>query len=430
MSWNLLCKCLLLAAVSVISAFQFNAKAASPEFDWSGSWRLRFESLNRPIFPVAPGTRNQHNQRLSSVLFVKGQVTMDNWNFTLEMQDARAWLDNDDPTLTSSQINTFEPVNLFVRYSPQDSVLKSVTVGRVALDHGSRRLLAKAVYRNAINSFQGIMADWQSDDVQIRTFYLQPLSRLPTDRALIDNNERAFDKGFSERRIFGVYANTVDNMWRVHSYWLKEDDAPGLATRNRNIFTMGFEYTDTIMEDWLANIEMIGQQGRARQTTSASDTEDLDQRGWLIHGSLGQQILGHTVLRAEIDLVSGDNDASDDTIRNFDHLYGVRRFDYGPTDVYQALPRRNFVAVGARSVSKFTPKHNLMLSYKSFWYQKRPDGIDNFIGNQVEARLRWQATKAVRLELGGAVLFKGEGFERGAYPDDSLYGYTALKYTF
>ncbi|GGW75646.1 alginate export family protein [Alteromonas halophila] len=429
---NGFCKAALAAlSLSSMGAGMSEAGASEPEFSVSGSWRLRLEALNNPIFPVSPGEREQHNQRLSSRLLVKGEMKWDQFDAVIEMQDSRVWLDNNDPTLSSSQVNTLEPLQAFVRYSPdQFTHLASVTVGRVALGHGSRRLLAKGVFRNAINNFDGVLTDWTWQDWQVRAFYLLPVSRLPSDPTLVDANERALDKSFSERRLFGIYAHSDDNRWDLHSYWFKEDDGPGLATRNRDLYTLEVEFTDTLAGDWLANLDVIGQTGTARQTASASDITDLDHRAWMVHASLGRAVSDNTVLKAEADLISGDNDATDDSLNNFEGLYGVRRFDFGPTDVYQAMPRRNLIALGARSVSKIQGTKNLMLGYKAFWYQETPQNVDSFIGHQLEARLRWQTTSSLRLEWGGAYLFKGKGFERGAYPDNSAYVYTNFLYSF
>ena len=74
------------------------------------------------------------------------------------------------------------------------------------LTYGSRRLISKAVYRNATNTFDGIEVDSNLNDWRVKGIYLLPVSRLPTAQDALDNNERAFDKSFSERRLFGFFA--------------------------------------------------------------------------------------------------------------------------------------------------------------------------------------------------------------------------------
>jgi len=393
-------------------------KAQAPRFDISGSYRLKYEHLNNPIFPSSSEDRAQVNRRVSSRLLVKAQANWDVFNVTLELADSRVWLDDNDPTLKSAQVNTLEPLQFFARYTPQDSqYLKGITAGRVTFDHGSRRLIGQGVYRNTKNAFDGVLVDYQVSDWSLRGFYLLPVSRLPSDSGALADAERAFDKSYSEREFFGLYVTSPDKNVNFHSYWLKEEDSEKLATKNRDLYTLAVEYTKPFAELWKANIEVIGQTGTSHQTASASDTTELDVESWMVHANLGKKITDFTFLRAEIDAISGDNDSADNTITDFDSLYGVRRFDFGPTDVYQAMPRKNLYTVGARSV-------------KAMWYQKAPESVDNFIGQQLEARWRWEVKPSLRLAIGAAYLLKGDGFERGDYPDDSQFVFTGALYTF
>jgi hypothetical protein len=409
--------------------------------DVSGSLRVRYEALNNPIFPSQQSARSQSNQRISTRVIIQTEVSYNNVGVTVDIRDSRAFLDENDPTLTANQVNTLEPVQFFLTYNPASLVngansdeswwrVSSIKVGRMELDYGNRRLLAKAIYRNATNSYdglvvQGSLADWKVDGI-----YIMPVSRFPNDRDQIDSNARAFDKSFSERRLFGFYAASSSKALQLQSYWLKENDSASLLTRNRSLYTLSVDYTATFSDGWRVNSEVIGQTGRARETSASTDMLEKDVRAYLLFAYVGKKVNRHTFLRAEFDYISGDNDTSDNTISNFDSLYGVRRFDFGPTDVYQGLPRRNLKAAGLRSVSTPTSQHNIMLGYKAYWYQKTPQGVDSFIGHQFEARWRFQVMPRLRLSLGGAYLLKGDGFARGDYSDDSAFVFTGALYSF
>lgn len=178
--------------------------AESIETSLSGSYRLRYETLKNPIFPTTEEVRAQTNERLSSRLLVKGQVSYGQWDGVVQLQDSRAALDDNDPTLTSSQVNTFEPLQYFVRYNDVSDHISAITAGRLTVDHGSRRLLAKGVYRNTANAFDGIMVDTRWQNWDIRGFYLLPVSRYPTDSDSLESNQRAFDKSDSRRRFYRV----------------------------------------------------------------------------------------------------------------------------------------------------------------------------------------------------------------------------------
>ena len=429
---SLLSTCLLLILV-VISPLA-NASSDEITFDVSGSFRVRYESLNNPIFPTSSTAREQSNQRLSTRFIVNSTVSYQNLAATIEIRDSRVFLDENDPTLTANQVNTLEPTQFFITYKPERASglyeVSAVKVGRMELDYGSRRLLAKTAYRNATNSYDGIVVEARVADWQVHGVYVLPVSRFPTDSESLDGNERAFDKSFSERKFFGVYAASKDNNVKLQSYWLKEDDSEVLATKNRDLYTLSVDYTQPFKNGLITNIEVVGQTGTSYQTASANDTDEKDVRAYMLFGYVGKQITDNTFLRAEVDYISGDNDTSDDTISDFDTLYGVRRFDFGPTDVYQAMPRRNLKAVGLRSVSELAKAHNIMLGYKAMWYQKAPQDVDSFIGHQVEARWRYQVRPELRLVLGGAYLKKGEGFARGDYSDNSAFLFTGALYTF
>ena len=424
------CPLLILLVITPVA----NASSDEIAFDVSGSFRVRYESLNNPIFPTSSTAREQSNQRLSTRFIVNSTVSYQNLAATIEIRDSRVFLDENDPTLTANQVNTLEPTQFFITYKPERESglyeVSAIKVGRMELDYGSRRLLAKTAYRNATNSYDGIVVEARVADWQVHGVYVLPVSRFPTDSESLDGNERAFDKSFSERKFFGVYAASKDNNVKLQSYWLKEDDSEALATRNRALYTLSVDYTQPFDNGLITNIEVVGQTGTSYQTASANDTDEKDVRAYMLFGYVGKQVTDNTFLRAEVDYISGDNDTSDDTISDFDTLYGVRRFDFGPTDVYQAMPRRNLKAVGLRSVSKPAKAHNIMLGYKAMWYQKAPQDVDSFIGHQVEARWRYQVRPELRLVLGGAYLKKGEGFARGDYSDNSAFLFTGALYTF
>lgn len=399
--------------------------------DVSGSFRVRYESLHNPIFPTTREQREQNNERISTRVILNTHVSYNNVSATLDLRDSRAFLDDNDPTLKANQVNTLEPVQLFVSYTPtSSSYINAVKVGRMELDYGSRRLLAKTIYRNATNSYDGIVVDATFSNWNISGLYIQPVSRFPNDAESIDSNERAFDKSFSERRMFGAYITSPDNNLKLQSYWLKEDDGQELATTNRDLYTLSIDYTKAFENGWKGNVELVGQTGTARETNAVNDSLDKDVRAYMLFGYLGKKVSANTFVRAEFDYISGDNNASDDTIENFDSLFGVRRFDFGPTDVYQAMPRRNLKTVGLRSISKPSSAHHVLLGYKALWYQKAPVNVDDFIGHQIEARWRYNVQPNLRLAIGGAYLFKGQGFERGDYSDNSAFLFTGAMYSF
>lgn len=417
----------LLVAITSL-AMPINAEGLNVNV--SGSVRARYETLNNPIFPTREDLRPQTNERLSTRIRLKGEAVYQNWQAVAEIEDSRAYLDENDPTLTSSQVNTLEPIQFYITYKGINKCLDGVTIGRVTLDHGSRRLIGRTRFRNATNTFEGALVDANWSGWHFRGFYLLPVSRFPLDAASIDDNKRAFDKSFSNRKFFGVYAESQDNAWKIHSYWLKESDSHELATKDRDLYTLSVDYSKTFLTKWKYNVEAIGQTGQARQSASTLDIDDKDVTAWMVHGHVGKQISDSTFVRAEIDAASGDDNSSDNTIRAFDSLYGLRRFDFGPTDAYQSFPRSNILAPGLRIVTNLNAAHAVMAGYKGLWLHRVAEGEDDFLGHQFEFRWRYKALAPLALELGGAYLVKGKALETGAYPGNAMYAYTGFIYSF
>ena len=58
-------------------------------------------------------------------------------------------------------------------------------LGRMTMDFGSRRLVARNRFRNTSNAFTGVAWTWKGvRDHTLRAFYVLPLKRRPTSRSL------------------------------------------------------------------------------------------------------------------------------------------------------------------------------------------------------------------------------------------------------
>jgi hypothetical protein len=95
-----------LGALIAITSVAAPVYAESLAFNYSGSLRVRYETLNNPIFPISDNVRTQTNDRISTRIRLKGDAAYGNWRAVAEIEDSRAYLDDNDPTLKSSQVNT------------------------------------------------------------------------------------------------------------------------------------------------------------------------------------------------------------------------------------------------------------------------------------------------------------------------------------
>lgn len=101
-----------------------------------------------------------------------------------ELADSRGYV-SDDPALNSSAVNTLELLQAYVALTGTDVIAPGdytdLTFGRLTLDLGSRRLVARNSYRNTINGFTGIDAQWLTPGRHsLRAFAAMPVIRRPT----------------------------------------------------------------------------------------------------------------------------------------------------------------------------------------------------------------------------------------------------------
>lgn len=64
-----------LCLLTLLLPLHAHAKSDEVNVDVSGSFRVRYESLNNPIFPAQREQRSQSNQRLSTRLVLATQVS-------------------------------------------------------------------------------------------------------------------------------------------------------------------------------------------------------------------------------------------------------------------------------------------------------------------------------------------------------------------
>ncbi|HIN91710.1 MAG TPA: hypothetical protein EYM99_02695 [Alphaproteobacteria bacterium] len=116
-----------------------------------------------------------------------------------------------------------------------------LSAGRITLDVGSRRLVARNQFRNTINGFTGVQGIWvNSQGAIVQAFYTFPINREPGEsQKLLRNSNEPDDESF-ETRFWGVHVSDKELWTSLHAeiyvFGLHENDRPGVATRNRNLY--------------------------------------------------------------------------------------------------------------------------------------------------------------------------------------------------
>jgi len=406
--------------------------------------RTRYEYLDNQFRAGRPGS----DQVLALRTRVGVEFRITDWlKAGAELQDSRSYFHDSNTPLGTGMVNTVELLQAYLELSIDGPFggRQKAQLGRMTMDIGSRRFVARNRYRNTSNSFDGLAWQWNGEgERELRIFYTLPVQRKPTDSERIRNNDIEFDRESFDFQFWGLfYADRLPwgdrgelylfGIWERGVY----DPTDPEVTPNRKLATGGFRLLrEPEKGKFDYEIESALQGGR-------SGVLEVDHFAHFHHLALGYTFEKpwSPQLVLHYDYASGDRDPNDGRNHRFDTLYGARRFDFGPTSLYGAFARENINTPGIRL--RLTPdrKWSAFIDYRAVWLAEARDewvptgvrdlsgGSGTFVGSQIELRLRWDVLpRNWRLEVGYAHLFGGEFIDEApnANGGDTNYVYSQV----
>lgn len=415
--------------------------------DWlslSVEQRIRYESLDGSFKANGKGG----DQQIPLQLDVAMEARLGSWRLGGEFLDARVIGADSGSDVNNTHVDNADFIQAYVAWAKQNlnytGIGVEVVAGRQTLNLGSRRLVARNVFRNTINSFTGgklRITDYSH--WQLTTFVTIPVLRLPSAADDILNDVYSFDEEDQHSLFSGGFLELYDLVWGISSeiyfYHLDESDSANNLTRNRRFFTPGARFfIKPAKGKFDFQLESIGQIGTVRATTAATGRIDQQHLAWLQHVDAGYtfEIPWSPRLGLEYDYTSGDDNPNDGKDQRFDTLYGARRFEFGPTGIYGAFARTNLNTPGIRLSVAPRSDMQLGLSHRAFWIASATDswgsnGLQdksgksgNYVGQQLELTARYDVNSSLNLETGWTHLFKGEFVQHApAAPNDQDVDY-------
>ncbi len=365
-----------------------------------------------------------------------------------ELQDSRAER-NGDALLNTTIVNSAEALRAYLELRREDVLGGTLAArfGRITMDVGSRRFVARNRFRNTINGFTGLDLRWRgAGGAELRGFYALPVRRLPRDRDKLENNKIRNDEESFAAQFFGLFAarDLPRDLGRGELFFFgfDEDDRPSRPSLARELWTPGFRVFRTPATGRFDyQVETALQFGDSRTVTSG---RQLDHFAHFHHAELGYSFATRASPRLvlQYDYASGDDDPDDGDNNRFFTLFGARRFDFGPTGIYGAFARTNVHTPGLRLQLKPAPTLSAFVAFRGYWLADKrdawvPAGVrdpsgnsGSFVGSQLELRVRWRILpENVTLEGGYARLFAGEFIDDAPTSNDqgdSNYLYTQI----
>jgi len=427
--------------------------------DIFGEYRLRHEGYSQPIgIP-----QEAYDEVLVSRLLLGVRVGGPGLHALGELLDSRTFLDTAGTPIGTDDVNAVEPLQLQLGWDGTDVLAGGDTLalkaGRMTIDAGSRRLVARNRFRNTINGFTGIHAEWYRDRERkewfgnrghgVQAFLVMPIDRLPNDRGLLAEDSAAFDAERTSIVLGGlrlIHDLPAGLFAETYLYRLWEQDAEDAPTRDRRLYTPGLRLLRKPQPGHVDfEIEAVAQLGHSRATAGERDRRDLIHRAGLVHVAFGYTPERLPTLRtfSVFDYATGDGDPNDGVNERFDSLYGARRFDFGPTGIYGLLARSNLISPGLFTDWRVTPETRVMVSWRANWLAAERDSLGfiglrdrtgragSFFGHQIEVMgSHFVIPKQLELESGVTFVTQGEFLRnvRGA-TEKPLSVYTYLQAT-
>jgi len=372
-------------------------------------------------------------------------------SFGAELEDSRVKFEDSSTSIGTGAVDAVELLQAYAELDHEAFGGRGLLrIGRITLDVGSRRFVARNRFRNTLNAFTGIDWSWRgAGGSTARAFYVLPIRRRPSTNAAVRHDEIQLDEERFAVQLWGLHGSTglpwSDGRDRIELFVFGLHEQAGhRGTRNRDLYTPGLRIRRPPAPGGLDyEIESAVQIGSARTSRSGSDRDRLAhfhhlEAGYTFDGP------GTPRVALQYDYASGDHSAFDDDDERFDTLFGARRFDFGPTSIYGPFARANLNTPGIRVQLKPRTDVSSFVSVRGFWLASdrdawTPAGVrdtsgsaDSYVGTQIEWRLRWDLRpENVRLETGLAHLFDG-GFIREApnsnRQGDSTYAYAQLSF--
>ena len=329
-----------------------------------------------------------------------------------ELQGANSGEDSETDVVGSSTFNAANVQQLFVSMT-LPNVLSSglrtdLHFGRINLDIGSRRIVARSRFGNTSQAFDGI--HWRlakTNEWFIRAFFSEIVfNEDNTDRlALFTNPNHLF---------WGLSAENRQFSWaRAQLYYYGTDSKKLGDILSRTHSTIGLRvYAPPKSGQFDFDTESVIQFGKF---------DGRDHSAHFHHISFGYTFpfLWSPRILTMYDYASGTKNPNGEKNHTFDGLFGARRFELSPTSLFGPFFRSNISSPGVRLQLHPLGIFDVNLKYRAWFLAQSKDawvqsGLQDptgdsgkFLGQDVEVRLQWHPTPNTTIDAGYEHFFKG-----------------------
>lgn len=415
-----------------------SAAINAPEWlDVAFANRFRREGFDSPFTAGQEGTTWDWVQRTRFRATAKWRQ----FRAEFELQGANSSEDSDTDVTGTSTFNAAN-VQQFFLSTTFPNVLNSglrtdFHVGRINMDIGSRRIVARSRFSNTSQAFDGI--HWRlakTNEWFFRAFFTQAVFNDDnTDRLALFTNE--------DNLFWGLAAENRQLPWaRAQLYYFGTDWESKGDRDSRTHSTIGLRVYDPPRSgEFDFDTESVIQFGKFN---------GRDHLAHFHHISFGYTFpfLGSPRILAMYDYASGTQNPNGSKSHTFDGIFGARRFEFSATSLFGPFYRSNISSPGVRLQLHPLGIIDVDLKYRAWFLAQSKDewvnsGLQDptgdsgkFLGQDVEVRLQWHPTPNTTIDMGYEHFFKGSyikdqtGVPGNPPSDDTNYFYIQTELLF
>ena len=418
--------------------------------------RTRYESVADSFKGSAGATPQQRSQGGDQMIALQSdiwvQAKFNKFRFATEFLDARTTGQDSGGRnavpfpVNNTSADTLDFAQAYVSWADQNvfysGIGAEVKVGRQTMDLGSRRLVARPIFRNTVNNFTGIRTRVISyDNWQLNAFVTMPVLRYPNYNSITPDQNLQNHQQWDQEDTHTWFSGGIlegSNLYKninaeIYLYHLDEGDSSRNPTRNRRYFTPGIRfYQKPKKGSFDFQAEGMGQFGTVKYAaTNIYANTTQTHEAWSSHLEAGYSfdLPWSPRFYLEYDYASGSKNWTNRTANGvdgrFDPLYGASDFDFGPAGIYGAFQRSNINSPGYKL--DFAPRSDLSFRFQQrlIWLASGHDcwggntctaattpalanGNGTYVGDQIGVTGRYNFNSSLNFDAGWYHLFKGD----------------------
>ncbi len=382
-------------------------------FKFHGQERARFELMPEKQFDGgSPGYWQIGNRARIGLQADFGKVA----SVFVQVQDVRTW-GSEYNAANDGEGTLFDPVanglDMHQAYGQLNFMYDiKARVGRQEIAWNGQRLIGAVGWSHQGRSFDAVRIWKDSDPFGFDVFYALMLNRPVSST---DTNNR-----WKDQHLIALRAGPrVGDALKLDGLAIVNID----AATELNRVTFGVHGTgNASIFAWEA--EAYGQVG--------SDS-GVDYRAFMFGVRAGVNLSGgpNPYIGGGFDYLSGDDDATDTTVKTFDTLYATNHKFYGHMDLYLAIPAHTrgegLIDGQLNTHFKFSKKVGLKFDAHVFASAQPASGSSAFHGLEFDTNAYWKVHKVVKV-MGGVWVYAPGDWFAGDDPEVGLYAMTDFNF--